>query len=198
MNRSIRFARRLAAVILALAAAGLLAQAAHAAPAPPDVPAAIEVPRGHKVFLVAHAVGVQIYRCTATPSGFGWSFVAPRADLYNDRGKRLGTHFAGPTWQSRDAGTVVAGRVAGVTVDPSAIDWLLLAATATAPGGDGDRLAATAYIQRTATTGGLAPPATDCNATTTGTQAEVPYTADYHFWKAIGRGPTSHIVDTER
>jgi Protein of unknown function (DUF3455) len=195
MKRSPRFGRMLvAAGVVALLAVAPVAQAGPA----PAVPPAIEVPRGHKVFLVAHAVGVQIYRCAATPSGFGWSFVAPRADLYNDGGKRLGTHFAGPTWQSRDASTVVARRVAGVTVDPSAIDWLLLAATATAPGGDGDRLAATAYIQRTATTGGLAPPATDCNATTTGTQAEVPYTADYHFWKATGTGPASHIVDTER
>jgi hypothetical protein len=42
---------------------------------------------------------------------------------------------------------------------------------------------ATAYIQRIATTGGLAPPAMECNATTAGTVAEVPYTADYYFWK---------------
>src|SRR6266545_173743 len=42
---------------------------------------------------------------------------------------------------------------------------------------------ATTYIQRIATTGGLAPPAVDCNAATAGTVAEVPYTADYYFWK---------------
>jgi hypothetical protein len=138
--------------------------------------------------MVAHAVGVQIYRCTAAARGFGWSFVAPRADLYGDNGKHLGTHFGGPTWQARDASMVVARRVAGVNVEPAAIDWLLLAATSTAPGDDGDRLAGTTYIQRTATTGGLAPAPTDCNATTAGAQAEVPYTADYRFWKATGKG----------
>jgi hypothetical protein len=41
----------------------------------------------------------------------------------------------------------------------------------------------TTFIQRVNTTGGLAPPASECNASTAGTQAEVPYTADYYFWK---------------
>ena len=29
-------------------------------------------------------VGVQIYICTATASGFGWTFVAPQANLLDD------------------------------------------------------------------------------------------------------------------
>jgi hypothetical protein len=41
----------------------------------------------------------------------------------------------------------------------------------------------TSYIQRIATTGGLAPAASTCDETTVGTIAEVPYTADYVFWK---------------
>jgi hypothetical protein len=45
---------------------------------------------------------------------------------------------------------------------------------------------ATTYVQRIATTGGLAPPAAECNQTTAGTVAEVPYTADYYFWKRTG------------
>jgi hypothetical protein len=28
----------------------------------------------------------------------------------------------------------------------------------------------------------------DCNADTAGTTEEVPYTADYYFWKAVGGG----------
>jgi hypothetical protein len=31
--------------------------------------------------------------------------------------------------------------------------------------------------------GGIAPPAAECTAATAGTQASVPYTADYYFWK---------------
>ena len=77
-------------------------------------------PAGNKVFLVGHAVGVQIYSCSSTPTGFGWTFVAPRADLFNDRGKLIMSHFGGPTWQARD-GSRVVGKVAGTaTVDRKA------------------------------------------------------------------------------
>ena len=70
-------------------------------------------------------------------------------------------------------------------VDPTAIPWLLLSAKGTV-GADGDRLAGTSYIQRVATTGGLIPPADECNTGTAGTANEVPYTADYVFWKSTG------------
>ena len=59
-------ARRLLAGIVAVIAAGATAQAAQAAPAPPPVPPEIAVEEGHKPFLIGHAVGVQIYTCTAT------------------------------------------------------------------------------------------------------------------------------------
>jgi hypothetical protein len=70
-------------------------------------------------------------------------------------------------------------------MDATAIPWLLLSTVRTTSG-DGDRLAGTTFIQRTATTGGLSPAATECNDATVGTKVEVPYTADYHFWKATG------------
>ncbi len=180
-------ARTLTAAIAAVAVALPLTQVAEAKkPGPPDVPARIQVGAGHKVFLVGHAVGVQIYSCNATGGGFAWTFVAPRASLYGDNGKLVTTHFAGPTWQAKDGSKVIAARVDGVTVDPTAIPWLLLSATSTSVGADGDRLAHTTFIQRIATTGGLAPAASTCNAGTAGAVQEVPYTADYVFWKATG------------
>jgi len=181
-RRSIAFNRLLLAVIVAAAAALSLMQVAQAGPPPPVVPDAIKVPDGNKVFLVGHGVGVQIYSC----NGVVWSFVAPRANLYNKHGKLIITHFAGPTWEAKDGSTVVGRAEASITVDPTAIPWLRLAAASTAAGPDGDRLVATTYVQRIATTGGLAPPAAECNATTAGTVAEVPYTADYYFWKKTG------------
>ena len=134
------------------------------------------------MFLLGHAVGVQIYSC----NGVVWGFVAPRANLYGDNGKLIITHFGGPTWQAKDGSRVVGQAEAMVTVDPTAIPWLRLSAASTAAGPDGDRLVATSYIQRTATTGGLAPPAAQCTAATAGTVAEIPYTADYYFWKHTG------------
>jgi hypothetical protein len=175
--------RRLLAGILAAIACWPAAQAASAAPTPPSVPSDIAVEEGHKPFLVGHAVGVQIYTCRAVAGGFAWSSATPRADLYDDDGTVIVKHFGGPSWQAKDGSTVRASRVDGVTVDPTAIQWLLLKATPATPGPDGDRLAGTTYIQRIATTGGLTPPAGNCNATTAGTASEVPYTADYLFWK---------------
>jgi hypothetical protein len=183
MRCSIRFDRLLATATVAVAAALSLTSAAEAGPAEPSVPSRIKVDEGNKLFLVGHAIGVQIYTCNASSSGFAWGFVAPRADLYADNGKRIVTHFGGPTWQAKDGSRVVGQFVDGVTVDPTAIPWLLLSQKSTAAGVDGDRLTHTTYIQRIATAGGLAPPAASCNAMTAGSTVEVPYTADYYFWK---------------
>ena len=186
MKRLIRLDRVLLAAIVAAAAAWPLAQAATAGPAEPVVPGEIQVLEGNKVFLVGHAVGVQIYSCNNTAGGYAWALVAPRANLYDDNGNLLATHFRGPTWQAKD-GSYIVGRVENrVTVDPTAIPWLRLAADSKSAGPDGDRLAATTYIQRIATIGGLPPAASSCNAETAGTVEEVSYTADYYFWKANG------------
>jgi uncharacterized protein DUF3455 len=186
MKPSPRLRRLLLAGVLVALAAWPLAQLAHAGPSAPDVPGKIQVEAGHKVFLVGHAVGEQIYSCNATASGFRWAFVGPRADLYNDHGKLITTHFAGPRWRAKDGSEVLAGRVDGVTPDATAIPWLLLATVSATPGPDGDRLAGTKFIQRINTTGGLEPPSAQCNAGTAGTTKEVPYTADYYFWKRVG------------
>ena len=155
--------------------AGRASLVPQAGPPPASVPDPIRVPDGSEVFLIGHAVGVQIYSCTGT----GWSFVAPKANLFDDQGELIVTHFAGPTWQTKDGSMVVGHAEASVSVDPTAISWVRLSAASTTPGQLGD----TTIIQRVATTGGLAPPAADCNAERAGTVAEVPYTADYYFWK---------------
>ena len=182
MRWCIGFKRLLLVGVVAAAAMVSLAQVAQAGPPSPDVPPGIQVPAGNKVFLVGHAVGVQIYSC----NGVAWGFVAPRANLYNDHGKLIITHFAGPTWQATDGSSVV-GQLARlpVTVDPTAIPWLLLSAR-TFAGPDGDRLVPTTYVQRINTRGGLAPPASACTAATAGAVAEVPYTADYYFLNRTG------------
>jgi hypothetical protein len=186
VNSHVRLTRpRLLIVgVLAAAAAALpLAAAAQAEPAEPAVPPEIAVPDGNKLFLVGHAVGVQIYKCNATRDGYVWSFGGPRAELYGDSGRLIATHFAGPTWLAVDGSRAVGSLVRPAPVDPTAIPWLLLSASGSS-GPDGDRLERTTFIQRIATTGGLMPPASACNASTAGTANEVPYKADYYFWKA--------------
>ena len=178
MSRLIRINRLLVMGLVAVAAALSLTQVAHAGPPAPKVPPEIKVDEGNKVFLIGHAVGVQIYTC----NGITWSSAVPRANLYNNNGKLIITHFRGPTWQAQDGSQAVGTVVNKVNLDRSAIDWVLLS-TKTTPGTDGDRLVDTTFIQRIHTVGGLTPPAADCNAATAGTVVEVPYTADYVFWK---------------
>jgi len=189
MHSLTRFNRLLLAGLATVAAAlpvAQVAQAAQAGPAEPgEVPTKVQVEDGHKVFSVQHATGVQIYKCNATATGHSWGFVAPRADLVDDKGKTM-THYAGPTWKAEDGSTIKGQRVDGVNVDPKAIDWLLLRGVSPSAGADGDQLTNTSFIQRLNTTGGVAPAAGTCNADTAGAVEEVPYTADYYFWKPTG------------
>jgi hypothetical protein len=169
----------LAGLVAAMAAFSLVAQVALAGPpSPTGVPDQIQPGDGNKVFLVGHGVGVQIYTC----NGSVWSAAVPRADLFNDHGKLIIKHFAGPSWQAKDGSKAVGTVVDKVTPDETAIPWVLLSAKTT-PGADGERLVDTTFIQRLDTVGGLQPPAADCNAATAGTVVESPYTAEYVFWK---------------
>jgi hypothetical protein len=142
------------------------------------VPAALAVPAGNELELALDAAGVQIYTCTANATGAAWVFTAPEATLYSQNGRVAGRHYAGPTWEANDGSTVKGARLAGVTVDPTAIPWLLLGAVSHT--GDG-RMSEVTFVQRVATVGGLAPAAADCTVSTVGTVARVPYTATYCF-----------------
>ena len=180
MKSFIPFSRRLLIGIAAAVAGLSLLQVAQAGPQlPPDVPGTINPDQAvNKVFLIAHATGVQIYTC----NGSVWSSAVPRANLYDDNGKLIIHHFAGPSWQAKDGSTAVGTPLKAVTPDTSAIPWVLLSTTTT-PGPDGDRLVDTTFIQRLDTIGGHTPLAADCNPATAGTVVEVPYTAEYVFWK---------------
>lgn len=167
---------RLCALVATLALSGLMAGHAGADRIlPPEVPTDLVVPAGNKVFLVAHAVGTQNYTCT----GGAWGPAVPDAQLFGNNGHQIGTHYAGPTWEFLDGSTAVATRMAAAPV-PGAIPWLLLRVVSTTTGPDGDRFTSTTYIQRVNTTGGTAP----AGSCTDGATANVPYTADYYFYRA--------------
>jgi Protein of unknown function (DUF3455) len=123
--------------------------------------------------------GVQIYTCIASPNGAGWKLKAPEATLRDSSGRVIGQHFAGPTWQATDGSKVVGTPlVSSVSRGPAAIPWLVLRASAN----DGTGLFAhVAYITRTRTIGGTAPPA-GCDAAHVGVETRVPYSATYTFF----------------
>ena len=147
----------------------------------PEVPSALAVPDGNKVSFQGYAEGVQIYVATSSPTAptaFVWTFRAPEAVLFDNDGNVVAIHYAGPTWESESGSTVVGARVAGATVDPTAIPWLLLRAASTEGPGI---LEPTTFVQRVNTTGGLAPAVPPTQA---GQEARVPYTAEYYFFRA--------------
>lgn len=134
----------------------------------------VNTPAGNDAFFHVYARGLQIYRWTGT----AWA-VTPSATLYSDAGYhgQVGTHYAGPTWESNSGSFVKAARRKDCTPDSNSIPWLLLQATSTSGPGV---FSAVTYVQRVNTTGGLAP-------TTPGSyineSVEVPYTAEYYFYR---------------
>src|SRR5215468_2997869 len=98
----------------------------------PVVPERLDVAADQPLALQARASGFQIYRCAASAdaSRFDWTLKAPQAELFDSAGRRIGSHYAGPTWEADDGSMVIASVRARVDApDGGAIPWLLLAAT---------------------------------------------------------------------
>lgn len=173
----------------------------------PDVPASLEVPEGHKVFLHGRATGTQNYVCLSSSTGYRWQFLGPQATLYvpfaHDLQQQISTHFLSPnpvengiaraTWLgSLDSSQVWARAIATSAdtnyVEPNAIPWLLLQAAGVQAGPTGGTLLArTTYIQRLNTVGGIAPSGGCSQPSEIGSLALVPYTTDYFFYRAARR-----------
>ncbi len=144
----------------------------------PDVPAGLEVPGGNIVHFRVHAAGYQIYKWMVVNGEAMWVFQRPDAVLFQGQGGVVGMHYGGPTWESVSGSKVVGKRLAGATVETTSIPWLLLQATSNSGPGI---LAPITFIQRVNTVGGVAP---SSPGTVEGEEAEVPYTADYVFYRA--------------
>ncbi len=147
-----------------------------------DIPEPLRVPANSELTLRAHAAGVQIYRCSAgkdDAAQFEWALKAPEADLFDHSGKKIGNHYAGPTWEATDGskvmGTVVE-RAGGP--NPHAIAWLLLSAKSTSGNGVFTRVR---FIQRLRTVGGNAP-SDGCDQASEGREVRVAYSAEYWFY----------------
>jgi hypothetical protein len=146
----------------------------------PDLPSPlcdeVQVPEGNKIAFHVYALGVQRYRW----NGAAWVFVEPVATLYADANYhgKVGIHYAGPTWESNSGSNVVATRLEGCSPDPTTIPWLKLQTVSNAGPGI---FSSVTYIQRVNTAGGLPPTAPGSSM---GAIAQVPYTAEYYFYRA--------------
>src|SRR4029077_1286488 len=176
MTKSIRI--RTARFCLAMA---LISGAAamHMPGAEQDVPAQLKQPEGQTLAAEAHARGFQVYTCKNDGNAYTWTLKGPDAELFDKAGKKVGRHFAGPTWEWSDKSQVTAKMMTSApSPDADSVAWLLLVAVGHA--GEGV-LANVTNIQRLNTKGGK-PPAGGCDAAHAGQETRSAYTADYFFY----------------
>jgi hypothetical protein len=167
-------------VVLALC--GVMTTAGAERPAPGmKIPAELQPPEGQVVLLRVKAEGTQIYVGKARAddaSRFEWQLKGPNAELFDDRGQKVGKHYAGPTWEAADGSKVRAAvKKMLKSPDAGAIPWLLLEAKDHE--GEG-RLSKVKYILRVDTRGGR-PPA-QCTRDDAGKETSVKYQATYLFY----------------
>ena len=155
-------------IVLSILAAGCASS-----PSSVRVPDSLKPGANESLALVVAATGVQIYECRDSK----WLFVAPQAELWDARGRLIGTHYAGPHWESADGSKVVgAVKQRADAPEAGAIPWLLLGAKSVGAEGAFSKVTS---IQRVATHGGVAP---DGGCDKPGEEARVYYTADYYFF----------------
>jgi hypothetical protein len=141
-----------------------------------------ESPWGREALHV-RAKGVQSYRVERSADGsLASKFIGPRADLYDDTDRKIGTHFmgaTGPVWEiggRRVTGKRLRERPSAVAGSIPALQLAALDAGADGP------FAGVTVIERLATVGGAAP-VLDASRHE-GEVFEVPYEARYVFYAA--------------
>lgn len=171
--------------VLAALCAGLLSACASSPAGPADaakpVPAALRPSDSQRAAFTWHSVGSQIYDCRADgKGGWAWVFVAPEADLFNQKGEKVGTHGAGPNWAALD-GSKTIGTVKARADGERAADIPLLLLSAKSAGATG-KMASVTSVQRLNTVGGNAP-AKGCESRAdAGKRIKEGYSADYVFF----------------
>jgi Protein of unknown function (DUF3455) len=150
-----------------------------------NLPAAVHVPAGHKVAMETVGAGDITYQCNPKKDmagQFEWVFVGPDAKLNDRSGKQVGKYYGPPaTWESMDGSKLTGAQVA---VAPSSAGNIPLQLVKTNPAMGAGAMTGVTYIQRVATSGGVAP-ATVCDASSSGNKQIVRYQADYIFYKAV-------------
>jgi hypothetical protein len=149
------------------------------------LPAAVQVPAGHKVAMETVGVGEITYQCSPKKDmagQFEWVFVGPDAKLNDRSGKQVGKYYGPPaTWESMDGSRLTATQVA---VAPNGAGNIPAQLVKGNPAMGSGAMSGVTYIQRVDTRGGVAP-AMPCAAGNAGAKQVVQYQADYIFYKAM-------------
>lgn len=174
-----------AAAALALSACASGMGASDATYSQTDLPAAMQVPAGHKVAMETVGIGQITYECRAKKDmagQFEWAFAGPDARLMSRGGQQLGKYYGPPaTWEAMDGSRVTGKQLA---VAPGGAGNIPLQFVQADPAMGQGAMQGVSYIQRVKTQGGVAP-AMACSQDHVGTRQLVKYRADYIFWKAV-------------
>lgn len=181
---------RTACASASVALVSLLAACGSMAPMKPvysqaNLPAAVQVPSGHRVAMETVGMGDITYQCGPKKDmadQFEWVFVGPDARLNDRSGKQVGKYYGPPaTWESMDGSKLTATQIAVAPNGAGNIPSQLVKGNAAMGSG---AMTGVSYIQRVNTLGGVAP-ASACAAGNAGAKQVVKYQADYIFYKAM-------------
>ena len=180
INRVIQLLALIALVTIALQPAQANTFDNSNGPVLPEQCSSIKAPEGNKLAFHVYARGVQVYKWNIITQK--WDLVAPVASLFAEENYfgEVGSHYVGPTWESKSGSKVEGRRVLGTGCqpDPTAVAWLLLSKFRTEGNGI---FSSVTFIQRVNTTGGLPP---SDPGMVDGETKESAYTAEYYFYKA--------------
>jgi hypothetical protein len=172
----------LGAAALSLAACGSAPMTAYSQNA---LPAAVQVPAGHRVVLETVGAGDIAYECRDKANAAGqyeWVFAGPNAALMDRQGRSIGRYFGPPaTWAASDGSAITGTQLA---VSPAGDGNIALQLVKANPATGQGVMSGISHIQRVATRGGVAPSSV-CDAQAKGKRETVKYQADYIFWKAM-------------
>ncbi len=173
------------ALFAACGSAPMAAPKAMAAYSQAALPAAVQVPAGHRVVLESVGAGDITYECRDKANAAGqyeWVFAGPNAGLADRQGRSIGRYFGPPaTWAASDGSAITGTQLAVAPAGDGNIPLQLVKAN---PASGQGVMSGISHIQRVATRGGVAPAST-CDATAKGKREVVKYQADYIFWKAM-------------
>jgi len=163
--------------------AGFLAAIATCSMASQDVPLIMQVPAGNYVAWNAAAEGVVTYSCVQSQVSDTqqlWTISSAKATLGKAADTQHGTYTSPPeTWSAADGSSVTGMQLLSVSAQNGELeDQLVIANPADGVG----LLSRVTYIQRLVQAGGGVPAAA-CNTASLGQTVDVPYQAQYVFWK---------------
>ncbi|RZJ00305.1 MAG: DUF3455 domain-containing protein [Haliea sp.] len=155
---------------------------------PAALPAAVQAPAGNKVVLELVGKGDAIYECktfglgTPNPT-HSWAFLRPEAKLLDRSGKHIGRYSGPPATWDLFVGSRVTGKEQATA--PGVAGGLPLQLVKADPAtGSQDILKGVTFIQRVNIQGGVAPTG-KCDWMNDRQTVNVPYQADYIFYKAM-------------